>query len=139
MHWSTRKLARELGIPHMLVARTWARADLRPHRLDRYMASSDPDFETKAVDIIGLYLKPPQHAAIFCADEKTAIWASRPRPPRELRFAPRERQRAGCFPALSLQPVINLQRELLDHSGDPRRSPIAGRLGRRTGAALMGS
>lgn len=74
-HWSTRKLARELGIPHMLVARTWARAGLRPHRLERYMASNDPDFETKAADIIGLYLKPPQHAAVFCVDEKTAIQA----------------------------------------------------------------
>jgi transposase len=74
-HWSTRKLASELRISHMLVARTWARAGLRPHRLDRYMVSNDPDFETKAADIIGLYLRPPQHAAVFCVDEKTAIQA----------------------------------------------------------------
>ncbi len=46
-----------------------------PHRLDRYMTTSDPDFETKAADIIGLYLNPPQHAAVFCVDEKTAIQA----------------------------------------------------------------
>jgi transposase len=48
---------------------------LQPHRLERYMASNDPAFETKAADIIGLYLQPPQHAAVFCVDEKTAIQA----------------------------------------------------------------
>ena len=53
--------------------RVWKEAGLKPHRLDRYMASDDPDFETKAADIIGLYLNPPQHAAVFCVDEKTAI------------------------------------------------------------------
>jgi transposase len=74
-HWSTRKLARHLGVDHMLVARVWARAGLQPHRMEGYMASNDPDFETKAADILGLYLKPPQHAAVFCVDEKTAIQA----------------------------------------------------------------
>ena len=74
-HWSTRKLARALGVDHMLVARIWARAGLQPHRMERYMASDDPDFESKAADILGLYLKPPQHAAVFCVDEKTAIQA----------------------------------------------------------------
>jgi len=74
-HWSTRKLAKELGISHMMVARVWAQTELKPHRLDRYMASPDPDFETKAADIIGLYVNPPQHAAVFSVDEKTAIQA----------------------------------------------------------------
>ena len=74
-HWSTRKLAAHLGINHMLVARTWQRANLKPHRMERYMVSNDPDFEAKAADIIGLYLNPPQHAAVFCIDEKTAIQA----------------------------------------------------------------
>ena len=74
-HWSTRKLAAQLGISHMRVARVWAKHRLQPHRLDRYMASNDPHFETKAADIIGLYLNPPQHAAVFCVDEKTAIQA----------------------------------------------------------------
>lgn len=46
-----------------------------PHRLEGYMASNDPDFETTATEIIGLYLHPPQHAAVFCIDEKTAIQA----------------------------------------------------------------
>lgn len=74
-HWSTRKLAAQLGVSHMRVARVWAKHGLKPHRLERYMASNDPDFETKAADIIGLYLNPPQHAAVFCVDEKTAIQA----------------------------------------------------------------
>ena len=74
-HWSTRKLATELGISHMMVARVWQRAGLAPHRLERYLASDDPHFEKKAADIIGLYLHPPQHAAVFCVDEKTAIQA----------------------------------------------------------------
>jgi transposase len=59
----------------MLIARVWARAGLKPHRMKRYMLSDDPHFEEKAADIIGLYLKPPQHAAVFCVDEKTAIQA----------------------------------------------------------------
>jgi transposase len=74
-HWSTRKLAEHLGISHMMVARVWRKHGLQPHRLERYMASNDPDFESKAADIIGLYLNPPQHAAVFCVDEKTAIQA----------------------------------------------------------------
>jgi transposase len=74
-HWSSRKLAEQLGISHMMVARVWRRAGLKPHRIERYMASDDPDFELKAADIIGLYVKPPQHAAVFCVDEKTAIQA----------------------------------------------------------------
>lgn len=74
-HWTTRKLADHLGINHMMVARVWKRANLKPHRIERYMRSTDPDFETKAADIIGLYVNPPQHAAVFCVDEKTAIQA----------------------------------------------------------------
>ncbi len=74
-HWTTRKLAKHLGVSHMLVARVWQRANLKPHRIERYMASEAPNFETKAADIIGLYVNPPQHAAVFCVDEKTAIQA----------------------------------------------------------------
>jgi hypothetical protein len=57
------------------VHRVWKEAGLKPHRLERYLASDDPEFESKAADIIGLYLRPPQHAAVFCVDEKTAIQA----------------------------------------------------------------
>jgi hypothetical protein len=44
-------------------------------RPQKHMASDDPDFERKAADVIGLYVNPPQHAAVFCVDEKTAIQA----------------------------------------------------------------
>jgi transposase len=73
--WSTRKLAEALDISHMMIARVWRKHALKPHRIEGYMASNDPDFETKAADIIGLYSHPPQHAAVFCVDEKTAIQA----------------------------------------------------------------
>src|SRR5438309_8717406 len=74
-HWSTRKLGRVLKIHHNLVAKAWQRAGLQPHRFERYMQSDDPDFEPKAADVIGLYVNPPQHAAVFAVDEKTAIQA----------------------------------------------------------------
>ncbi|MBL8986590.1 MAG: IS630 family transposase [Gemmatimonadetes bacterium] len=74
-HWSSRRLAQRLGLAHTTVADVWKRHGLKPHRLERYKASPDPDFETKAADIIGLYLEPPQHAVVFCIDEKTAIQA----------------------------------------------------------------
>lgn len=74
-HWSSRKLAAALGTSHMRVARVWTKAGLQPFRRRHYMASDDPAFQAKAADIIGLYLKPPAHAAVFCVDEKTAIQA----------------------------------------------------------------
>jgi len=73
--WSCRKLASALDVSKDAVHRVWQEAGLKPHRLERYMASDDPEFEVKAADIIGLYLNPPQHAAVFCIDEKTAIQA----------------------------------------------------------------
>ena len=74
-HWSCRKLAAIAGVGKSTVHRVWKEAGLKPHRLERYMASDDPEFESKAADIIGLYLNPPRHAAVFCVDEKTAIQA----------------------------------------------------------------
>jgi transposase len=74
-HWSVRKLAAETGVSRSSVHRILSQARLQPHRLERYLASNDPDFEKKAADVIGLYLEPPQHAAVFCVDEKTAIQA----------------------------------------------------------------
>ena len=74
-HWSTRRLAKRLGVSHMTVMRLWHKAGLQPHRLRGYLASPDPEFEAKAKDILGLYLDPPKNAAVFCIDEKTAIQA----------------------------------------------------------------
>jgi transposase len=74
-HWSCRKMVTATGLSAATVHRIWSKARLKPHRLDRYMASNDPAFEDKASDIIGLYMNPPQQAAVFCVDEKTAIQA----------------------------------------------------------------
>src|ERR1700723_722613 len=74
-HWSTRKLGAHLDLSHMMVARVWRKHGLKPHRIERYMASNDPDFQTKAADIIGLDLNPAGQAAGVCVDEKTAIQA----------------------------------------------------------------
>jgi len=73
--WSTRRLGTQLKVSHMMVARVWRKHGLQPHRIERYLASNDPDFEKKAADIIGLYLNPPAHAAVFSVDEKTSIQA----------------------------------------------------------------
>lgn len=93
-HWSVRRLARRVGVSHMTVQRVLARARLKPHRLEHYTASSDPDFEAKAADIIGLYLNPPAHAAVFCVDEKTAIQALDRRDP-VLPLSPGRAERHG--------------------------------------------
>src|ERR1700747_2009511 len=74
-HWSSYRLARELGISQSSVSRVWRHFGIQPHRLRGYMASDDPEFEEKAADIIGLFLKPPAYAAVFCVDEKSAIQA----------------------------------------------------------------
>lgn len=74
-HWSLRKMAAVMNCSKSLIARVWQEADLKPHRLERYMASNDPQFEDKAAAIIGLYMNPPENAAVFCVDEKSAIQA----------------------------------------------------------------
>lgn len=74
-HWSLRKIAAVMGVRKDLIRQVWREADLKPYGLDRYMASMDPKFEEKAAEVIGLYLNPPQHAAVFCVDEKRAIQA----------------------------------------------------------------
>lgn len=75
-HWSSRKLAAELGdVSFATVQRVWRKHGVRPHRLEHHTISNDPDFESKAADVLGLYLNPPAHAVVFCVDEKTAIQA----------------------------------------------------------------
>jgi transposase len=75
-HWSSRKLAGELGdVSFSTIQRVWRKHGVRPHRLERHTISNDPDFESKAADVLGLYLNPPAHAVVFCVDEKTAIQA----------------------------------------------------------------
>lgn len=93
-HWTTRHMSERLGISHMTVQRVWRRAGLKPHLLERYVASPDPDFERKAADVIGLYLSPPEHAVVLCIDEKTAIQALDRRDP-VLPLSPGRAERHG--------------------------------------------
>src|SRR3979411_744668 len=74
-HWSSYRLAKEVGVSQSTVSRVWRQFGLQPHRSRSYMASDDPEFEEKAADVIGLYLDPPGHAPVFCVDEKSAIQA----------------------------------------------------------------
>ena len=74
-HWSSYRLAKEVAVSQSTVSRVWRQFGLQPHRSGSYKVSDDPEFEEKAADIIGLYLKPPVHAAVFCVDEKSAIQA----------------------------------------------------------------
>jgi transposase len=69
-HWSSYRLAKEVGVSQSTVSRVWRQFGLQPHRSRSYMVSDDPEFEDKAADIIGLYLKPPVHAAVFCVDSE---------------------------------------------------------------------
>lgn len=93
-HWSLRKMAAVIGVGKELIRKVWQEAELKPHRLERYMASNDPAFEQKAAAIIGLYLNPPQHAAVFCIDEKSAIQAL-DRLDRRLPLSPGRAERHG--------------------------------------------
>lgn len=74
-HWSTRSLAQVTGISEASVRRVWKAYGLKPHRLETFKLSRDPQFVEKLEDIVGLYLHPPQHALIFSADEKSQIQA----------------------------------------------------------------
>jgi transposase len=69
-HWSSYRLAKELGVSQSTVSRVWRQFGLQPHRSRSYLSSDDPEFEQKAADIIGLYLKAPVHAAVFCIDSE---------------------------------------------------------------------
>jgi transposase len=74
-HWSTRKMAKKAGISHSTVGRIWRAFGLKPHLTHSFKMSPDPQFITKVRDIVGLYMNPPDHAAVFCFDEKSQIQA----------------------------------------------------------------
>jgi transposase len=74
-HWSTRTLAAELGTSPSMVQRVWKANNLQPHRFKAFKLSNDPRFAEKLVDVVGLYLNPPEHAVVLCVDEKSQIQA----------------------------------------------------------------
>src|SRR5438132_1970549 len=74
-HWSTRSMAAAVGISEASVRRIWHSHGLKPHRIETFKISNDPEFAEKLEDIVGLYLNPPEHALVLCVDEKSQIQA----------------------------------------------------------------
>jgi transposase len=74
-HWSTRSLAREVGLTQSAVQRIWKAFGLQPHRQETWKLSKDPLFIDKVRDVVGLYLNPPERAVVLCVDEKSQIQA----------------------------------------------------------------
>jgi transposase len=74
-HWSTRSMAREVGLTQSAVLRIWKAFGLQPHRQDAWKLSKDPLFIEKVRDVVGLYLNPPERAVVLCVDEKSQIQA----------------------------------------------------------------
>jgi transposase len=74
-HWSTRSLAEQLNTTQSFVHRVWKSVGLKPHLIKTFKVSNDPLFEEKLHDVVGLYLSPPENAAVFCVDEKSSIQA----------------------------------------------------------------
>jgi len=74
-HWSTRTLAAALGIDKSMVQRVWKANGLKPHLVRTFKVSNDPHFAEKLVDVVGLYLDPPEHALVLSVDEKSQIQA----------------------------------------------------------------
>ena len=74
-HWSTRSMAKAVGISRTSVRRIWAEADLKPHLVRSFKVSNDPKFEEKVTDVVGLYMNPPDKALVLCVDEKSQIQA----------------------------------------------------------------
>src|SRR4051794_13305627 len=74
-HWSTRSMAREVGLTQSAVLRIWRAFGLQPHRQETWKLSKDPQFIDKVRDVVGLYLNPPERAVVLCVDEKSQIQA----------------------------------------------------------------
>jgi transposase len=74
-HWSVRTLGEKLGIDKSMVYRVWQASGLKPHLSKTFKVSNDKKFIEKVIDVVGLYLNPPEHALVLCADEKTSVQA----------------------------------------------------------------
>jgi len=74
-HWSTRLLAKRLGVSDYTVAKAWREYGIKPWRSESFRFSTDPELVAKVIDVVGLYLAPPQNAIVLCVDEKSQIQA----------------------------------------------------------------
>ena len=92
-HWSVRLMAKAAGITTWQVRQIWQASDLKPHRLKTFKISNDPEFAEKVVDVVGLYINPPDNALVLSVDEKTQIQAlDRTQPMLQLRPGQIERR-----------------------------------------------
>jgi transposase len=82
-HWSVRTLGKALGVSPAMVHRVWKANGLKPHLTRTFKVSNDPQFIEKLLDVVGLYLNPPEHALVLCVDEKSQIQALDRTQPRE--------------------------------------------------------
>ena len=74
-HWSCRTMAAASGVSKSTVQQVWSARGLKPHRVETFKLSNDPNFEDKLVDVVGLYLNPQEKAIVLCADEKSSVQA----------------------------------------------------------------
>ncbi|MBK8447394.1 MAG: IS630 family transposase [Micropruina sp.] len=74
-HWSSRLLAPRVGVDHSTVAQVWKQYGIRPWKAETFKFSTDPELEAKVIDVVGLYLAPPEDAIVLCVDEKSQIQA----------------------------------------------------------------
>ncbi len=74
-HWSTRSMAKHIGLSHSTIGRVWRAFGLQPHRSESFRLSQDPQLVEKVRDIVGLYMNPPDNAVVLCVDEKSQIQA----------------------------------------------------------------
>ncbi len=74
-HWSCRTMAKQVGVSPATVQRVWAARGLKPHLVHSFKLSNDPRFEEKLIDVVGLYLAPPDNAIVLCLDEKSSVQA----------------------------------------------------------------
>ena len=118
-HWSTRELAKTSGLSRMTISRIWHAFGLQPHRTETFKLSPDPLLIEKVRDIVGLYMNPPDHAVVFCVDEKSQIQAlDRTQPMLPLRPGQLERRThdykrhgtTSLFAALELHTCRTLER-----------------------------
>jgi transposase len=110
-HWSTRTLAREMGVSNATVARIWESHRIQPHRERSFKLSTDPKFNEKVRDVVGLYMNPPDKAIVICMDEKNGIQALdrsqtilplRPGMPASMSYDYKRNGRIDLFAALNI-------------------------------------
>ncbi len=77
-HWSCRTMADQVGVSPATVQRVWAARGLKPHLATAFKLSNDPRFEEKLIDVVGLYVNPPDNAIVLCLDEKQALSRTQP-------------------------------------------------------------